>query len=74
MNITFHEFRYILHLKDYDSGVFSTVRYWAFSPTTTGPSFPIRRATAFTWVPDGWRLLNSPSPHCRDEVSFGAVH
>ena len=22
MNITFHEFRYILHLKDYDSGVF----------------------------------------------------
>ena len=22
MNITFHECRYILHLKDYDSGVF----------------------------------------------------
>ncbi len=36
MNITFHECRYILHLKDYDSGVFfSTARYWACSPTIT---------------------------------------
>ena len=70
MNITFRECRYILHLKDYDSGVFFYREVLGLQPNYNWSIVPDQKATASTWAADGWKSHRSPLPPGRDTVSF----
>ena len=47
MNITFHECRYILHLKDYDSGVFFYREVLGLQPNYNWSIVPDRKGYRF---------------------------
>lgn len=70
MNITFHEFRYILHLKDYDSGVFFYREVLGLQPNYNWSIVPDQKGYRFYMGTGRLEITQFPSPHCRDEVSF----
>ena len=70
MNITFHECRYILHLKDYDSGVFFYREVLGLQPNYNWSIVPDQKGYRFYMGSGRLEITQIPFTPRRDTVSF----